>query len=36
MKACVAAIEDGRTKNDNEDEIGKVYAIEVPVEEVFV
>jgi hypothetical protein len=36
MKACVAAIEDGRSKDDNEDKIGKVYTIKVPVEEITV
>jgi len=34
MKACVAAIEDDRSKDDDEDKIGKVYTIKVPVEEI--
>jgi hypothetical protein len=34
METCVAAIEDTRSKNDNEDEVSEVYAVEVPMEEV--
>jgi hypothetical protein len=36
MEARVAAIKNDRSKESREDEVSQVYAIKVPMEEVFV
>lgn len=36
MKSCVTAIENAGTNNNNNYEVGEMYAIEIPMEKVFV